>query len=214
MGKIVNTEIKYRPYALKDYVFPNDEVRDVAMSYASGNQSRPLLLYGPFGTGKSLLAELIPKAIEANNSPNISRLMSFNLNSSVEICDKYESNKNYDLIFNQQKYNYYIVEEVNFLVKGADAFRIVMDKYKGIDLTILTSNEIHKVDGGIKSRCKCLYVPPCAPKMFLPRALQIVNSEGYDIDAQALLNMLESVYKLTSDNRRYYEKIDELLQTA
>lgn len=214
MGKIVNTDIKYRPKTLQEYVFPNDEVRAVAMSYASGNQPKPLLLYGPFGTGKSLLADLIPKAIEKEKSLHINRLMSFNLNSSKEICEIYESNKNFDLIFNQQKYNYFIVEEVNSLVRGADAFRIIMDKYKGIDLSILTSNEIHKVDGGIKSRCKCLYVPPCEPKMFLPRALHIVNSEGYHIDGQELLSMLEAVYSVEKDNRRYYEKLDELLQAV
>jgi hypothetical protein len=100
------------------------------------------------------------------------------------------------------------------VVKGADAFRVIMDKYLGTDLIILTSNEIQKVDGGIKSRSKCLHVPPCEPHVFLPRALDIVHDEGYDIDPNELLATLEAVYDQKPDNRRYYEKIDELLQTV
>ena len=214
MGKIVSTEVKYRPKTLSEYVFPNDEVREVAMAYASGNQSRPLILHGTFGTGKSLLAELIPHAIETEVKPRIEKVKSFELHSSKEICEQFEKNKNFDLLFGRQKFNYFIVEEVNFVVKGADAFRVIMDKYLGTDLIILTSNEIHKVDGGIKSRCKCLHVPPCEPHVFLPRALDIVHSEGYDIDPKELLAMLEAVYDVKPDNRRYYEKIDELLQTV
>jgi replication-associated recombination protein RarA len=214
MGKIVSTEVKYRPKSLDEYVFPNDEVRQVAMSYASGKQSRPLLLHGTFGTGKSLLAELIPKAIETETDPRINKILSYELHSNKEICEQFNKNKTFDLLFNGQKFNYFIVEEINFLVRGADALRVIMDKYQGIDLTIFTSNELHKVDGGIKSRCKCLHVPPCEPHIFLPRALDIVNSEGYNIDPQELLSMLEAIYDLKPDNRRYYEKLDELLQTV
>jgi len=212
VGKIVTTEVKYRPKTLGEYVFPNDEVREVAMAYASGEQSRPLILHGSFGTGKSLLAELIPKAIQGDEEPVIKRLMSYNLNSSKEICEHFEKGKFFDLIFYGQKFNYFIVEEVNFVVKGADALRVIMDKYLGTDLTIFTSNEINKVDGGIKSRCKRLHVPPCEPHVFLPRALEIVNSEGYDINPKELLLMLEAIYDVKPDNRRYYEKLDDLLQ--
>lgn len=212
VGKIVNTEIKYRPKTLSEYVFPNDEVREVATAYATGQQSRPLILHGSSGSGKSLLAELIPKAIQGYEETIINCLMSYNLNSSKEVCENFEKGKFFDLMFCGQKFNYFIVEEVNVVVKGADALRVIMDKYLGTDLTIFTSNEINKVDGGIKSRCKRLHVPPCEPRVFFPRALEIVNSEGYEIDPDELLAMLKAIYDVKPDNRRYYEKLDDLLQ--
>ena len=60
MVKIVDTEMKYRPRNLEEYVFPNNEVREMALAYGSGEITRPLILSGTNGSGKTLLAGLIP----------------------------------------------------------------------------------------------------------------------------------------------------------
>jgi len=212
VGKILNTEIEYRPKTLDEFLFPNDNVREVVMTYASGKQPRPLILYGLPGSGKSLLAELIPMAIENQDAPQINSIMAHSLNSAKEVCDLFQSGKFFSPLFYGQKYNYFVIEEVNKLARGSDSLRVMMDKYLGIDLTILTSNELDKVDSAVKSRCERLHVQACEPKVFLPRALEIVHGEGYDIDPNELLLMLEAVYSLGPDNRAYYQKIDEILR--
>ncbi len=210
---IVDTEKKYQPRKLSDFVFPNKEVYEVANAYGSGNVTRPLILNGTNGTGKSLLANLIPLEIEGF-VPTVNKVRSADLNSNKEIYQQFTRGKQFDNLFttNNQRFNYHIIEEVNFDPKGSNAFRVVLDDYRGIDMTIMTTNEIGKIDVGIRSRCEVLRVPACEPNVFLPRAKIIINSEGYEIDEATLLAALEAVYEIKADNREYYKKLDELLR--
>jgi hypothetical protein len=48
----------------------------------------------------------------------------------------------------------------------------------------------------------------------MPHALKIFNGENLSIDTEKLKNFLEDVYKKTRDNRKYYERIEELLWEA
>lgn len=215
MGKIIDTERKYRPRSLDDFVFPNKHVKEVAKAYGSGEITRPLILSGTNGTGKSLLSELIPQQIEGFE-PQINRVRSCDLNSSKEIYNQFTRNKKFDQLFtpNNQRYSYNVIEEVNFDTKAKDAFRVVLDEYRGVDMTIMTTNEIGKIDSGVRSRCETLHVPPCEPHIFLPRAKAIIEAEGYSIEDDALMAALDAVYDAKPDNRRYYQTIDEILRKA
>ena len=51
---IVNTEKKYSPKSLDEFIFPNEEARELVTAYSSGEMERPLILYGSSGTGKSV----------------------------------------------------------------------------------------------------------------------------------------------------------------
>lgn len=215
MGKIVDTERKYRPSRLDEYVFPNDEVREMATAYASGEITRPLILSGTNGSGKTLLAELIPQQIEGG-SAIVNRINSYDLNSNKEVEKQFTRNKQFDKLFttNNQRFNYHIIEEVNFEGKASDAFRVALDDYRGVDMTIMTTNSVEKIDVGVRSRCEVLHVPPCEPQVFLPRAKQIISDEGYDIDGSTLLSVLEAAYEVKADNRGYYKALDEILRKA
>lgn len=215
MGKIVDTENKYRPRSLDEFVFPNKHVEEVSKAYGSGEITRPLILSGTNGTGKSLLSELIPKQIEGFE-PQINRVRSCDLNSSKEIYSQFTRSKQFDKLFttNNQRFSYNIIEEVNFDAKARDAFRVVLDEYRGVDMTIMTTNEIGKIDNGVRSRCETLHVPPCEPQVFFPRAKAIIEAEGYSIDDDALMAALDAVYEAKPDNRRYYQTIDEILRRA
>ncbi len=215
MGKIIDTEYKYRPRSLDEFVFPNKQVEELAKAYGTGEITRPLILSGTNGSGKSLLSELIPHQIEGLK-PQVNRVRSSDLNSSNEVYSQFTRNKAFDNVFvvNNQKYNYNIIEEVNFDVKARDAFRIVLDEYRGVDMTIMTTNQIGKIDIGIRSRCETMHVPPCEPHVFFPRAKSIIEAEGYIIDNDALMAALEAAYDAKPDNRRYYQTIDEILRKA
>ncbi len=215
MGKIIDTEYKYRPRSLDEFVFPNKQVEELAKAYGTGEITRPLILNGTNGSGKSLLSELIPQKIEGFK-PQVNRVRSTDLNSSNEVYSQFTRNKAFDNVFvvNNQKYNYNIIEEVNFDVKARDAFRVVLDEYRGVDMTIMTTNQIGKIDIGVRSRCETMHVPPCEPQVFFPRAKSIIEAEGYIIDDDALMAALEAAYEAKPDNRRYYQTIDEILRKA
>ncbi len=213
MGKIVDTEKKYSPRSLADFVYPNKHVEEVAKASGTGEITRPLILSGTNGTGKSLLSELIPQQIEGFE-PQVNRVRSCDLNSSKEIYSQFTRNKQFDKLFkpNNQRFSYNIIEEVNFDTKARDAFRVVLDEYRGVDMTIMTTNEIGKIDVGVRSRCEVLHVPPCEPHVFFPRAKAIIEAEGYSIDDDSLMAAMDAVYDAKVDNRRYYQTIDEILR--
>ena len=111
---LVDTEIKYRPTKIADLIFPNKEVEEVIKAYGTGQVTRPLILCGKNGTGKSLLAELLPDAIEGFRA-SVNRIRATDLNSNKEVYAQFTRNKQFDALFtlNGQRYNYNIIEEVN-----------------------------------------------------------------------------------------------------
>lgn len=214
LGKFINTEAKYSPKFVNDIIFPNDEVRNVVTAYASGEVTRPLILCGRNGTGKSLLAKLIPKAIENMDDVLVTEVKAYKLNNDAEVDELFSRGKMFDTLFtvNGQRYSYYIIDEMNSCIKGRNSFRIALDKYRGTDITIITTNEITQVDRGIRSRCEVLEVPACTPEVFFPHAKRIMDTEGVEISDNALLAALEAAYEIAADNRGYYKTLDGLFR--
>lgn len=214
LGKFVDTEAKYSPKFVNDIIFPNEEVRHVVTAYSSGEVTRPLILCGRNGSGKSLIARLIPKAIENMDKVSIYEIRAHKLSSDSEVEELFARDKLFDSLFtvNGQRFSYYIIDEMNSCIKGRNAFRIALDKYRGTDLTIITTNEITQMDKGIRSRCEVLEVPACTPEVFFPHAKRIMEAESVEISNGALLAALEASYDLAADNRGYYKTLDSLFR--
>jgi DNA polymerase III delta prime subunit len=213
-GKFIDTERKYSPAFIGDLIFPNAHVKNVVTAYASGEVRRPLILCGRNGTGKSLIAKLLPKAIEGLEDVQVSHVKAHKLNSDSEVDELFSRNKMFDSLFtvNGQRYTYNVIEEMNSCIKGRNAFRVALDKYIGTDLTIITTNEIAQIDKGIRSRCEVLEVPACTPAVFFSHAKRIMGKEGIEIEDSALLAALEASYDIAPDNRGYYKVLDSLFR--
>ncbi len=54
---------KYAPQKLADVVFSDPFAELQIQQYVNGLTLKPLLLYGPYGTGKSTIAKLLPFAM-------------------------------------------------------------------------------------------------------------------------------------------------------
>ena len=208
-------EEKYRPQSLDDYVFPNTNVEQIVRAYGRGKMTRPLILCGTHGTGKSLLAELIPKQIEGF-APVVEHVKAVDFRNKKEVLAKFTHNKQFDKLFthNGQRYNYNILEEIDFDSNVNKAMRVALEEHRGVDITIITTNEIGSIDAGIQSRCEVLEVPPVEPALFLQRAKDIIAGEGFDIDEDALLEALEAAFELRPENRSYYKKLDMLMHSV
>ena len=208
----VNTQTSYKPKTLDEFVFADEKARRQVDSYVNGTQTKPIILYGSYGTGKSLLASLIPKAIDGE-SAEVRRFTAEDLNSKYKIQKIYFHNKQYDKLFRHgnQKFNYVVIEELNFKPTKYSEFRLALDDVDGVDLTIITTNELEKIDDAVKSRATMIHVKSVEPSIFLPRARQIVNAEECSISDSKLLKALEAVYGDYKGNRAYYEVIDEIL---
>lgn len=212
----MNTNQKYRPKSLAEFIYATKTVKNVVEMYADGATQRPLILHGPHGTGKSLLAELIPKAIDG---PNVS-VQHFTIDDLKTRAD-IEKNLTRSSIFDslvepgdQSRYYTVFDEFVSDTKVLKDAMRMALDSMEGRGLYIFTTNELNRVDTGIVSRSECVLVPPLSPEDFLPRAMFILNSEGIDVPSHVVLDALAATQRLSADNRRYYEVLDRLIYRA
>jgi len=209
----IDSMTKYRPQTLSEFVYPNEETKELVEAYASGEVKSSLILHGASGCGKSLLQELIPNAIEKSNA-NLQRVLCADIQTAKDVHELYGKNKKFDNLFkDNDHFNYIIIEE--FLITSqriSDAFKIELDKRKGVDLTIISTNYFEKVDKGIVSRSKELELVACEPKQFFPHAKRIFDSEGVHIEDSLLMKCLEVTYTLNQDNRKYYDAIDALFR--
>lgn len=218
---IVDTELKYRPNSLSEFVFPDEHVEEIIWAYVSGEITRSLILAGPYGTGKTLLTNLLPDAIEGKKA-EVNKVPGTVLNSAADVKKHFCINKGFYNAFtiNGQRFNYHIVEELNVAPannasnkkQAIDALKIALEEYRGTDLTIFTTNELKNIDPGLRSRCHVVKVPPCKPDVFFARAKQIMVAEGAEIEDAILLSALEDVYTEHYDNRAYYKALEELLR--
>ena len=210
---IIDTELKYKPKSLSEFIFADSELEEAILSYTSGSVTRPLILSGEPGTGKTLLAHLLPSAIEGFPAM-VNKVKAEDLNSAKAVLAEYNTTKAFNDVFkvNNQRFNYKIIEEVNSAGKASNAFRVALDESRGMDLTIMTSNNPMKIDAAVRSRCEIVEVQACAPEVFLPRAKSIMNSEGCNIDDAILMLMLKKVYQPPYGNREYYKLLDKLLR--
>lgn len=210
----INTAKKYSPQYLDDFIFPNEEARDIVDAYVLGHEEQPLILHGQSGSGKSLLQRLIPNAIEQREA-SVQVVKCADLTSARDIHDLYGRNKQFNRNFtiDGQRFNYIIIEE--FLMtnkKMIDALKIELDKTLGTDLTILSTNNFDKIDYGIVSRSLTLELVPCEPHIFFPHAKKMFMAEGVDYDDQKLMNCLDVTYRVKADNRKYYQAIDAIFR--
>ena len=212
---IISTIKNYSPKSIHEIIYPNSEVKEMVFAYASGKLEAPLLLHGTSGTGKSLIKRILPNAIEKKEL-NLEKVKSSDLKNASDIHDLYGRNKmfNKNYTINDQKFNYIIIEE--FLITKtamSDAMKIELDDTLGTDLTILSTNRLDEVDVGIKSRCEIVHVPPCSPQLFLPYAIQILNSLSVNYDVNVLLDGLKQVFKTYADNRKSSQWLDRVIRS-
>ena len=210
----VNTRNKYTPQSLDEFVFSNEEVKELATAYASGQLDRPLILHGVSGGGKSLLQSLIPNAIEGRHA-NVCKIRCADLQTAGDIHDLYGRNKHFNRTFtvDGQRFNYIIIEEFSLTNKRLiDALKIELDETLGTDLTIISTNRFDEIDDAIVSRSEELEIHPCEPHVFFPHAKKMFELEGVEVDDAHLLRCLNVTHALKADNRKYYSAIDAMFR--
>ena len=209
----IDTMSKYRPKSLNEFVFPTSESKELVEAYASGEINKSLILHGESGCGKSLLQELIPNAIEKSIA-RLQKVRCADIKKASDVHAHYSKNKQFDHLFrDNEHYNYIIIEE--FLITNqriSDAFKIEMEKNRGVDLTIISTNQFNKIDVGIVSRSLELELVACEPKQFFNHAKSMFDREYVHIEDQVLMKCLDVTYTLHQDNRKYYDAIDALFR--
>lgn len=152
-------------------------------SFPSTNKNG-IILHGPFGTGKSTCAKLLPAAIEAKYSaqkPNVTTESCMSGNNGVGMIEK---------ILNQSKgyptsgtFHYVILDEVDNLTGDAmKQLKCVMNQTdsNGLFTTafIMTTNHLDRIDEGVRSRSHCIPFAPESMDVWIPLVRDLLTGHG------------------------------------
>lgn len=192
---------KYTPKSLNDLVIPNQNVRNLFEDIVSGISSdRFLYLVGTQGAQKSTFANMLPKLIEGFD-PHVNLINGFDKLDIQKALTPIRNINNFGGI-SGQKYQYVIFEEIDKVDNNLSLFWQEMDDFNSNIFVIATSNNLMSTDKSVRSRFKVVEMEPITSETFLPRAIQILSSEGIDLNHQYILDELKDMDSL-NDIRKY-----------
>ena len=138
-----------------------------------------ILLHGPYGTGKTTTARLIPKLMEQARGGENAHYDLYKcaqgtngtaLILQIQNATQYVSINNSGLIYS-------VLDEVDNLTVAAQAsLKAIMTGSHGI--FILTTNHISEIDKGVVNRCHIIHMMEAPPKDWLPLVKKVISKMG------------------------------------
>jgi DNA polymerase III delta prime subunit len=161
---------KYRPQSLEGFIGDNT-VREKVQEYLKEGTLQNLLLFGPAGTGKTSLAKLIVKQLEADHL-YINASDERGIDTIREKIIPFASS----IGFNGLKV--VILDESDYLTAQAQAtLRNVMESFSASCRFILTCNYLDRIISPLQSRCMAFGIIPPSKKEVGQHILQICDQE-------------------------------------
>jgi DNA polymerase III delta prime subunit len=137
---------KYRPQTLDEFICTQD-IREMIQGWVDAGQCPHLIIFGPFGTGKTALAQLLIKALK-------SFPLEFNDSSSLQIDTVRKGIKRFATMGLASGLKIVFLDEFdNASDKVAKALRRSMERWAKRTRFIFTCNTTSAVDDGIRDRC-------------------------------------------------------------
>lgn len=138
-----------------------------------------IILHGPYGTGKTTTARLIPELMEKARESYDAHYEFYQCAQSQNGANLIlQIGKSTELVsFNQSGFHYTILDEVDNLTVAAQAsLKAIMTGLHGI--FILTTNHIDAIDKGVVNRCHVIHMMEAQPQDWLPIVKKVISKMG------------------------------------
>lgn len=193
----------YTPKSLADIIIGDEFSNDAVRYIADGSLPFPnagkngFLFYGPYGTGKTTLAKLLPSEIEKLHGTPANPFVWF---QTVDDDGKMNGNVIKSLNTAAQlknitpsKFNHFVVDELDgFSKEHQKKIRATMN-IKNDNIFYFTTNDINSIDEGIRNRCYEINLCAAAAKLWLPLFNRVMQDFGVnEPNAGIVLPVIES----------------------
>lgn len=178
---------KYRPQNLDEYV-GNDDVKVKIRNWLLQGDIPSLLLHGSAGTGKTSLAKIIAKYLDAD----VLYINASDENSVDVLRDKI---KGFAATAGFSKWKIVILDEADFTTQNFQAaLRNVLETYSKTTRFILTCNFVEKILDPIQSRLVPFHIVPPDKKTVAKRAAEILKLENVEFEVKDVVALVEQSY--------------------
>jgi len=182
---------KYRPNTIDGYVFRDAHQKEQVQRWIKERTIPHLLFSGNAGIGKTTLAKILFKELDANDL-DVLEINASRTNSVEDVRDKIV---NFVQMIPFGDFKIVLLDEADYLSPNAQAaLRGVMETYHTTARFILTCNYPNRIIPALHSRCQGFHIERVDVTEFTARVATILMSESVEFDLDTLDTFVKATY--------------------
>lgn len=182
---------KYIPQTMNDYVFKNDQYKNIIEKFIKEQDIPHLLLHGPAGTGKSSIAQVLVNELGIEQGD----VLRLNLSKDTSINIVRDEIEPFVSTYSFGKFKVVIGEECeNLSVSGQKSLKAIIEDNSQTSRFIFTTNHINRVIPELKSRMRELHIDKMDNDSYILKAAEILMNENVSFEPEILLAYSNAYY--------------------